>query len=140
LRSTRRSSFSRCGRFRARTCRSYLQGLNYNDTLAERRAQEHLGWRASAALTGTPGAAALEVRIVAQDSAPLAGLAVSGALRRPADERGDIPLTFAARAPGVYIAELGTLGAGQWRLRARAENEAGQAFDFERSLTWRSTH
>jgi nitrogen fixation protein FixH len=113
--------------------RSYLQGLNYNGTLATRRAQAGLGWRASAALRKDTSGALLEVSVTS--GAPLGPLTLAGDLRRPTDARLDRALAFEQIAPGRFLARLQNLPPGAWRLRARAEAGA-DALDFEADLTW----
>jgi nitrogen fixation protein FixH len=115
--------------------RSYLQGLNYNDTLAERRAQAELGWRAGAELKQDADGALVEVNLASRDGAPLGELTLAGELRRPTDARFDRALAFEQIAPGRFVARLQQLPVGVWRLRARAEAGTG-ALDFEADLTW----
>ncbi len=116
--------------------RSYLQGLQYNDTLATRRAQAALGWRASAALNANARAILVEVNLTARDGRPLANLVLDGALQRRTDARLDRDLAFEQIAPGHYVARVDGLPPGAWRLRARAEDARGGALDFESELTW----
>jgi nitrogen fixation protein FixH len=116
--------------------RSYLQGLNYNETIAERRAQAALGWRADAVLAGNGADAAVVVNLRTSTGAPLNEAALSGELRWPADGRRDHALTFTRQGDGRYVAEAGALSPGRWRLRARAADTNGGALDFESELTW----
>lgn len=116
--------------------RSYLQGLQYNQTLAERRAQAARGWRASAGLTGTEQIAVVEVNIAARDGTPLAALTLNGVLQRPTDARLDRALVFEQISPGRFAARASALTHGRWRLRARAEDATGAALDFESEMTW----
>lgn len=118
--------------------RSYLQGLNFNATIAERRAQAALGWSAAAALSGGPGDATVVVYLNTRDGAPLNDATLTGALRWPADARRDHDLTFTRDGDGRYLARVGALQAGRWRLRGRAANAGGGALDFEAELTWPS--
>jgi nitrogen fixation protein FixH len=55
----------------------------------------------------------------------------------PTTANFDRELTFTSLGGGRYEARLGALEPGRWRLRARAEGEAG-ALDFESELTWPS--
>jgi nitrogen fixation protein FixH len=120
--------------------RSYLQGLAYNDTLAERRAQAMLGWQAAAALRRGGRGAVIEVRLLTREGAPLDGATVSGELRRATTARLDRQLSFRQVGAGRYAADLGALPGGRWLLRARAANASGGALDFEADLTWRPSH
>jgi nitrogen fixation protein FixH len=120
--------------------RSYLQGLNYNETIAARRAQAALGWQADAALSRDGEDAVLTVDLRARDGAPLDGAALTGALRWPTDSRLDHALIFSALGGGRYVARLGALHDGRWLLRAHAADAAGGALDFDSELTWRASH
>lgn len=120
--------------------RSYLQGLHYNDTLAERRAQAALGWRANAALSDSANGVMLSVRLAAPDGRPLDGLTLRGDLQWPTDSRLDQALVFEPVGAGLYAARLGDLPPGRWRLRARAEGAHGQSLNLESELTWPSSH
>ncbi len=117
----------------------YIQGLEYNRTIAERRAQLRLGWRANAQLRRSSSGVALVIDLRQRDGSPLDGARVEGALRWPADAHRDHALTFQEEAPARYVAALGALGEGDWDLRARA-TRGGDALDFEADLTWPSTH
>lgn len=119
--------------------RSYTQGLHYNDVLAERRAQAEQGWRAQGVLQQTADGAQLVVTLRDRAGDPIADATVSGTLRWPPSESGDRALTFVSHGRGRYVAAVGQLNRGQWDLRARAENSAGGALDFEEDLTWPST-
>ena len=117
--------------------RSYLQGLQYNDTLAERRAQAELGWRAAAALVAVSAdSAEVRIRLTDRDGAALDALAVAGDLQWPTDARFDRVLVFSPIGDGVYVAQAGNVHPGRWRLRARAESTDARALDFEAELTW----
>lgn len=115
--------------------RSYLQGINYNDTLAERRAQAAAGWRAETALSDEGGETILKVRLLTRQGSPIENANLAGELRWPTDSRRDRVLTFHPVDGGLYVARLGALPAGDWRLRARAE-AGGGALNFESELAW----
>lgn len=119
--------------------RSYAQGLHFNETLAERRAEAALGWRASAAFVVAPaidgGAGVLEVRLVDRHGAPLLA-ELTGDLERPTDARFDRHLNFESNGGGRYVARAKDLAPGVWRLRARAEGAQGGALNFEAELLW----
>lgn len=115
---------------------SYLQGLHYNDTLAEHREQAALGWQASTELRSEADGAVLEVVLDAR-SVAIDGATLTGELEWPTNSQLDRALTFEPQGDGRYVARLGALGHGRWRLRAQAQH-AGNAFDFESELTWPS--
>lgn len=115
--------------------RSYLQGIQYNDTLAERQAQAALGWTATAALSPNAEGVALEVVLTDRDGAAIDGARLSGEMQWPTTDAFDRPATFEALGNGRYVARFADLQPGRWRLRAHAEREAG-SLDFEAELTW----
>lgn len=114
---------------------SYLQGLHYNDTLAERREQAELGWRASTELRGDAHNAILEVVLTTRDAQAIDGATLSGELEWPANAQRDHALTFEAAGEGRYVAHIGALPPGLWRLRAHAQSGSG-ALEFESELAW----
>jgi nitrogen fixation protein FixH len=120
--------------------RSYLQGLTSFDTLAARREQAALGWRARARMEGDAEAAAVVVELRSRGGEPIDAATVTGVLRWPTDARRDRTLAFESIGEGRYSAPTGALPPGRWQLRASAENAAGGALDFEAELTWRTSH
>jgi len=99
--------------------RSYVQGLEYNSVIAERRAQAELGWRAAVNLAEDR----VLIRIDNADNEPVMGLQLTGALRHPANLELDRALSFTEARPGVYSAPVSDLTEGVWTLRAQAEDE-----------------
>jgi len=116
--------------------RSYTQGLHYNDTLAERRAQAASGWHAEAQLDESSAGARLVVHLRDRVGRPIDNAVVAGVLRWPPTEAGDRALTFVQDGAGRYGADIGDLASGRWDLRARAHDQNGHALDFEAELTW----
>lgn len=116
--------------------RSYLQGLRYNDAIEARRTQAALGWRAEAQLVPSDAGAMLQVRVLDRGGVPLSNVSVTGVLQRSTDARFDRALAFTPTGDGRFVATLGDIAPGRWRLRARADGENGRARDFEAELTW----
>ncbi len=111
--------------------KSYLQGLNYNDTLAERAAQAELGWTAEIAEVEQSGGEGRIVVRMAKGDAALSNLALTGILKRPASDDADQALAFKALSGGLYEAEVEAFAPGAWDMTLRAENILGEAFDVE---------
>ena len=109
----------------------YEDGLAYDRSLEQLRAQERLDWRATAA--AEPGSVVLEMRDRA--GKPLAGLAVTGALERPATEAGRVILVFHETRPGRYVAHPGDL-VGAWDMTVHAADRAGARFIADRRVSW----
>ncbi len=110
--------------------RSYVQGLAYNDVLAERRAQAELGWSAAVNLDGDR----LILEVTDSEGAPVGRLPLEATLRHPADMDRDVALEFAERETGLYVADVSGLADGRWRLEAEARGDT--PFVVEREL-WR---
>jgi nitrogen fixation protein FixH len=109
----------------------YEDGLAYDRAAEQLRAQERLGWRATAA--AEPGAVTVEIRN--RSGQPLPRLAVTGDLQHPATEAGRLTLAFHETRPGRYVAHPGDL-TGAWDLTVHAANPAGAHFTADRRLTW----
>lgn len=92
------------------TPKSYLQGLQYNDTLAARSAQEALGWRAEMGVED----GALILHLLDQHDELLSGQVVVGTIRRSATTAKDAPLVFYPVGSGTYAADLKNLEPGRW--------------------------
>ena len=68
----------------------YLQGVEYNRTLALRAEQSKIGWRASIGATRRPsGELQISVSLNGANGAPEPHTALRGELRHPADENKD---------------------------------------------------
>ena len=112
--------------------KSYVQGLTYNATLAERAAQADLGWRAEAGVQDNQ----LIVRLRDSEGQPLSNQLVIGELRRLATHQDDQVLTFQPKLNGEYAIEIEPLATGQWLLRVSVLDEAGEevVFRVEKTL------
>lgn len=114
--------------------KSYMQGLAYNARLEEREAQEKLGWSATITAFERVGAeVALEIHVATASAVPVAGLALEGALSRPAGPQS-LPLMFHETAPGRYRAMAPGLANGVWRLDATAAADSGAIFRLRKKL------
>ena len=95
----------------------YLQGVEYNDTLARRAAQRILGWRATmTAARLSSGHVRISVVLVNSDGAPKTRVSLTGELRHPADEYRDQVLKFKETIPGTYQEEMANVSRGSWDL------------------------
>ncbi|MEM8986882.1 MAG: FixH family protein [Pseudomonadota bacterium] len=110
--------------------KSYLQGLNYNETLAERARQAALGWTAVAGFEAAPdGGQRLVIAIEDRGGAPVRGLTVSGVVKRPVFEREDVAFAAAPEGSG-YAARLAALAPGIWEIDGAATAADGSVFEF----------
>ena len=114
--------------------RAYAQGLNYNQTLAERAEQRALKWRAVvAAVRHASGDADVIVTILDSQGHPLTDLTVNAVLRRATQETEDRALNLVETTDG-YQASVVALEAGQWDLRFDAHDPLGHSFSGEKRL------
>lgn len=109
----------------------YEDGLAYDKSFEQLRAQERMGWRAIAA--AEQGAVSVEMRDRGGKS--IAGLTLTGTLERPATEAGRRVLAFRETRPGRYVAVPGDLG-GVWDLTLQAAGPKGERFTADRRLSW----
>jgi nitrogen fixation protein FixH len=109
----------------------YEDGLAYDKSVAQQRAQARMGWRATAA--AEPAAVGVEMRD--RNDAPITGLTVTGMLERPATEAGRLALRFRETRPGRYVARLNDLS-GAWDLSLQTTSPKGELFTAHRRLSW----
>jgi nitrogen fixation protein FixH len=111
----------------------YLQGVEYNHTLARRVEQARLGWRASIGDQRlASGAVLLTIDVSQPDGKAPKGLSLTGELRHPADEHRDRILHFAETAPGHFEAQLRDVTPGRWEMVV--SNSRTEPFRTERRL------
>jgi nitrogen fixation protein FixH len=109
--------------------KSYLQGLAYNDTLARRKAQEALGWRAEAGVTGDGADRRLMVGITSAAGDPVRDIRVA-ALWRPAGGGPETRIAaLADNADGLFELPLprDARGRGRFEIEVRRQGEPGNA-------------
>jgi len=103
---------------------SYVASQGWDRKTAAQRA---LGWTASAVYQdGT-----LQVAMSGHDGAPVAGLAVTVVVGRPATDHEDIRLELSERAGGAigtYSAPL-SLAPGVWRVEINGTGSSGASFE-----------
>lgn len=92
--------------------KSYLQGLNYNQTLDARAAQAELGWQAQAGIESG------KMVFMLQDATgqDLSGYPVIVEARRLTSDAEDQVLTLKSIGAGEYQASVDALTSGQWRM------------------------
>jgi len=113
------------------TKKSYLQGLNYNQTLAERTAQAELGWTAAAGVEGGKLIFALNDA----DDEPLLSRRVVAQLRRAASKPGDAELILNYQGEGEYAGDISGFEAGRWDVRISVLDMTSEAVVFRADKT-----
>jgi len=93
----------------------YLQGIEYNQTLARRAVQARLGWTADVTAERAPtGKVRVVVALRDRSGAPQDRATLAAQLRHPADENRDRELRLTEIGPGRYLADAGNISAGAW--------------------------
>jgi nitrogen fixation protein FixH len=111
----------------------YLQGIEYNQTLARRAEQRKLGWQASFGDKRLPtGAVLLTIDVAQPNGKAPKGLVLTGELRHPADEHRDRVLRFAEIRPGHFETVLQDVSPGHWQMVV--SNSQNEPFQAERGL------
>ena len=114
----------------------YLQGIDYNDTLARRAEQAALGWTATlAAERDASGGVDVTVTVRDKTGAPVDGVALQGELRHPADSERDQALALRSIGQGVYrSATVKGVAPGVWDVIVRADKPKSAPFEASRRL------
>ncbi len=112
--------------------KSYLQGLNYNDTLQQRREQDQLGWRADLKINDH----AIILTIVDADHDPVEALTVTGLLKHPAETDLDVKLSFDQDGDGRYVASFPADVHGLRHLYTYARSDDGKTFNTRNDDLW----
>jgi nitrogen fixation protein FixH len=93
----------------------YLQGVEYNDTLARRAEQRKIGWQANvSAARLNSGQIRISVGLTQANGQPETKTALRGELRHPADENRDRDLILKETQPGLYQTDLSDVPPGSW--------------------------
>lgn len=105
---------------------AYAASLGYKDEIKAAQEQSQRDWKIDARIERrADGNAALQIEARDHDGRPLAGIAFSGRLERPADKREDKVLDLAEREAGIYRGNIAEVAPGQWDLVLEGD-EAGK--------------
>ena len=112
--------------------KSYVQGLNYNDTLAARAAQAELGWSAAIGVDGET----LVLQLDDRDGQPITNRVAVADLRRRASDAADHTFILQANTRGEYTTEVGMIEKGQWFVRVNVMDYDGETVQFTADKTF----
>lgn len=101
---------------------SYVASQNYNQALAETRAQAATGWRMTIATEGP----VLTVSLADRDGTPLRHLAVTAAVGRPSTTQEDRTLALVDGPTGYRAAQ--PLAPGLWEVAVEARDDGQLVF------------
>lgn len=117
--------------------KSYVQGLNYNQSLADRKRQAELGWRAEIGFeTQADGNAILVSNWFDKTDQALVQLDVQAKIIRPASEENMQEVILSGDGPGRYAKTLSELTEGVWHIEITAINPDGDQATAFKTLTW----
>lgn len=110
----------------------YEDGLAYNEVLAERAAQEDLGWTATlSTVEEENGDITISVALHDASDLPVGGADVTLTFWRPTNQGMDTEVALQGLEPGLYTGEVQLPARGNWDVRGAARRDEGEALDFE---------
>lgn len=112
--------------------KSYLQGLNYNQTLEARAAQSELGWTAQVGIESGD----LVARMADANGAALPALEVSVLMRMPANRDNDTDIAMSAAPGGDYVGDIAQVLPGKYTayITAREPGRDDAVFQAQKTL------
>ena len=113
---------------------SYMLGLDYNHTLAQRAEQGRLGWKAEA---GIEGRSTLVVRMLDAEGLPLGRLNVSARVHSVGTSADAAIVDLTAGQPGEYSAPVRETGRIRIVIEARRLGDEAPVFEAEKTLVTR---
>ncbi len=107
----------------------YQAGIAYNAEIDAARAQAARRWTvASHVGRDAQGRAAASVTARDADGNPIAGLAITVRLLRPADRRGDRTIALGEAGPGIYKGDATGVPPGAWDVEIEAVRASERLF------------
>jgi nitrogen fixation protein FixH len=108
---------------------AYKASLAYQGEINSAHEQAARNWKVDAKIERrADGAAALHVDARDQNGQPLTGMAFSGRLERPADQREDKPVVFAEAQSGEYRGSVAGIAPGLWDLVIEGDLQGKRVF------------
>ncbi|NRA28946.1 MAG: FixH family protein [Parvularculaceae bacterium] len=108
--------------------KSYYQGLNYNDVLADKQRQAAKGWQLTM-LEGpsASGSNSIALRLASKDGKPIDDAVVSATVIRPVSSTGEQSIPLSALGDGRYTIDIAHLPRGVWDLTVSATETGAKA-------------
>jgi nitrogen fixation protein FixH len=99
---------------------SYKEGQVYDQKLADAREQQERAWKMDAQLKRSAGDVLLVIEAKDKLGNALSGLLIKAEVGRPITEVQDHKLDLTEKGDGIYMASLGSLDPGRWRVKLEA--------------------
>ncbi len=116
------------------TKKSYIQGINYNDTIELRRTQQELGWTAEVGIANLQTGNALLVRLFDEGNIPLNGLSVMALLSQHSNEHTTLEAQLEPLGGGEYSIAVDELEKGRWTCRILVSSDDGASFEVKKEI------
>ncbi len=111
----------------------YQKAVAWDDELAQRRANDALGWKVHVALRSGPGETRLEVQLVDRDGVPVRDATLTAQTFHVARASRVLPVSFdAAAADRGYVAVVPMRRPGLWEVRLEIRRGADRFTRVER--------
>lgn len=109
---------------------AYRKGRDYNQVLAEQRAEAALGWSTQIdprIVDPVRRTVELTLSVAGARGGAVPGLVVEGTLKRPTNAALDVPVAFTPLGAGRYRAQVTLPAWGRWTLAVSAREGSAQA-------------
>jgi len=113
----------------------YMQGVEYNETLARHALQAQLGWKATLdAARDNASNVRVSVQLADKGGAPVSSVDLTATLRHPSDEARDRELSLHRVSAGVYEGMAKGISPGLWDLVVNATHAPTTPFEATRRV------
>lgn len=116
------------------TKKSYIQGINYNDTIERKRAQQELGWIAEVGTVSLKTGNALLVRLFDERNMPLEGLSVTALLSQHSNGHKTLEAELEPLGGGEYSISVDALTKGRWTSQILVSSNEGASFEVKKEI------
>ncbi|MFO1186640.1 MAG: FixH family protein [Alphaproteobacteria bacterium] len=113
---------------------AYVGGLEFNRELAQKRAQEKLGWQATIEATPLGAGQVVELSFVDSNGNPIEDLTLIAELRNPVVAARDRTIAFERVGIGKFRAKIDVPRAAQRDLIVEARSKQGDVFRLSHRL------
>ena len=117
--------------------KSYVQGINYNDTIDEKNRQELLNWKSEIGVSysdDTPKDAILVARFFDKDDLPLNELQVSAVLNQHSSDHKNVSFPMQFYADGEYTHQIDSLETGRWTVHIEVNVSSQSIFKAQKEI------
>ncbi len=117
--------------------KSYVQGINYNDTIHEKHQQVLLGWRSEIGVMhseDTQKNSVLVARFFDKDDQPLNELQVNAVLNQHSSKHQNVSFPMQFSANGEYAHPIDSLETGRWTVQIEVKKSSEIFFKAQKEI------